>query len=193
MSMSLSAGFSGFCFVFEMGTEKGEPHLHYWVKSGKSRNTIVTSMRKHFKLPTDRANRYSMKACVESKKTQYFLYLAKGVFGKKEDEVLCVSESDVRMWTELHAQFHANAEAFRARAVPVREDWYESLAAPLRASGRTSKEDVLQAVTRFYVYESKKGFDRFLVMRTFWRVFALANAADAHSLVLEQCMASLSI
>lgn len=93
------------------------------------------------------------------------------------------------MWSELHQQFHVNAQAIadsrgtkRARGV----DWYQVFGERLKAEGKTSKDDVLEAVTHYYVYESKKGFDKFAVTRVFWAVYAVVSAADCHSALLEQ-------
>lgn len=69
----------------------------------------------------------------------------------------------------------------------MKKNFYLSFAERLRACGSVSREDVLQEVTRYYVYESAKGFDKFAVVRTFWAVYALANASDAHSDLLDQC------
>lgn len=93
------------------------------------------------------------------------------------------------MWSELHEQFHVNAQAIaasrgskRARGV----DWYQEFGERLKAEGKTSKDDVLEAVTQYYVYESKKGFDKFAVTRVFWAVYAVVSAADCHAALLEQ-------
>lgn len=187
--MSLSADVKASCFVFELGTEKGEPHMHFYFETGKSRNTIVKALKQWFYLPSDRGQRYSLKFADPAKLDKYFVYLAKGITGKKEDKVFVVFEENPRLWPEMHVKYHEVAE--QIKSPKAKEDWYLTLANELRASGSTSKEDVMQAVTRFYVYESKKGFDRFLVVRTFWRVFSLVNASDAHQCMLEQCMDSI--
>lgn len=187
----MNAALSDYVFVFELGTEVGAPHLHYWLKSAKSKATLVRLVKAAFKLPEDRGQRYSMKATDLSKVERYFVYLAKGVTGKRGDKVFCVAESAPRMWPILHDQFHNRAEPEGepgARGVRGVEAWYAEWAAKLQTEGKTSREDVMEAVTKYYVYESKKGFDRFLVTRTFWRMWSLVNAADAHTVLLQQCL-----
>ena len=65
--------------------------------------------------------------------------------------------------------------------------WYLQFAEKLVGEGKTSKDDVLEEVTKYYVYESKKGFDKFAVTRVFWAVYSMVNAADAHAELLNQC------
>lgn len=95
------------------------------------------------------------------------------------------------MWEVLHEAFHDTAEEIKDRKAGGRggvKNWYLGMAEELRATGQTSKEDVLQHVTRYYVYESGKGFDKFAVTRTFWAVWSLVCAADAHAHLLDECM-----
>lgn len=190
------AGPDSCCVVFELGTEKGAPHFHYYLKCRKSRPTVVKCLQRLFFLPTDRAQRYSMKVVVPGKLDRYFLYLAKGMTGKAQDPVEVLYDSEPRMWPLLHDQFHKNAEEPEGepgRAVPKGEAFWVEWADKLRAEGKTSKDDVLESVTCFYVYESRKGFDRFLVVRSFWRLYALVSADDAHQAMLESCKQSLSV
>lgn len=90
------------------------------------------------------------------------------------------------MWSELHDQFHVNAKAI-AHPRGAGQSFYLQFAEKLAGEGKTSKEDVLEAVTKYYVYESKKGFDKFAVTRVFWAVYSIVNAADAHAELLSQC------
>lgn len=183
------AGFQDVCFVFEMGTERGEPHLHYFIKTAKSRNTVVNVFKRVFHLPSDRGQRYSMKVADQAKLPSYFVYLAKGMHGKRGDPVVVAYEAEPRMWDALHTQYH---DVAAARASPAaKADWFAAIADELKAARLVSKDDVLQRVTRYYVYESKKGFDKFMVIRTFWRVWSLVNAADAHQSLLDSCLESL--
>lgn len=146
------------------------------------------------------AQQVSVKLADESKLDAYFLYLCKGpdsrllpdaFFNDKPSyDQWIIKDSAPRMVRTLHHQFHENAEVIRAgrsgRKGPG--EWYEKLAAECRACGSTTRDDVMQVVSRWYVYESKKGFDKFAVTRTFWAVFALVNGADCHALLLEHCM-----
>lgn len=132
------------------------------------------------------AGAFSTKKADASKLAKYFLYLAKGVNGKRGDAVHVVAESAPRMWSELHTQYHDTADTLAASRVAVSPDFYVMLRDRCVALKADSKEDVLEQVTKWYVYESKKGFDRFAVTRTFWRVYALVNGADAHAFLLEQ-------
>lgn len=100
------------------------------------------------------------------------------------------------MWKELHEQFHKNAQEIAAARRSgsgiggkrgVKRDWYESQADELKKLGKVAKDDVLEHVTKYYVYESGKGFDKFAVVRTFWAVYALANASACHTDLLDQC------
>lgn len=122
---------------------------------------------------------YSLKAAVPEKLEDYFVYLAKGVNGKHGDRVACLYEPEPRLWAEMHEQYHRVAGERRAavRAGPV--DWYHELAAKCVAERKTSKEDVLAEVVRYYVEDSKKGFSRFQLEATFGRVFSLVNGGAA--------------
>lgn len=95
-----------------------------------------------------------------------------------------------RMVKELHREFHENAEVIRAgrsgRKGP--SEWYEKLANECRAAGAITRDDVMQIVAKWYVEESKKGFDKFAVTRTFWAVFALVNGMECRALLLSQCL-----
>lgn len=94
------------------------------------------------------------------------------------------------MWPALHDRFHEVAEPDGEPGPRPKgaEAWYAEWAARLQREGKTSREDVMESVTKYYVYESRKGFDRFTVVRVFWRVWSLVNAADAHTTLLQQCM-----
>lgn len=180
-----------FAFVFEFGSDRGHPHLHFWVRTPKAHCTFIQKLKAVFNVSG--AGSFSTKKADPTKLERYFLYLAKGVNGKREDKVEVVLESAPRLWDVLHDKFHDAKEAFKvpSKKVKLSEDWYLTLANECKASGSVTKEDVLQVVTRYFVYESKKGFDRFAVSRTFWRVFSLVNGADAHAMLLETCQSDL--
>lgn len=100
------------------------------------------------------------------------------------------------MWSELHNQFHSNAQAYELRKrkrCAGGDPWYLEFAAKLKAEGKTSKEDVLECVTRWYVYESKRGFDKFAVTRVFWAVWSIVSASDAHAALLESVRDSIRV
>lgn len=180
-------------FVKEFGTVNGHMHYHYWVDTPKSKATVARYLAKTFSL-TGVANpgqHVSCKPADSAKLSSYFTYLAKGPHsehGVQPHVVLDMSKS--RMWEELHEAYHKKAEEIRAskKRKGGPGEWYQKLAEECRASGSTTKEDVMQVVTRYYVYESKKGFDKFAVTRTFWAVWSIANGADAHAELLDQCM-----
>lgn len=176
-----------FTFVFERGTENAHPHAHFYVETVKAKQTVVNNLRRFFN-DRGQAQFYSLKLADPSKLDSFFVYLAKGLYGKVEDEVKVLAEDAPRMWGALHQQYHQKAEEIKSRKkTGQKENWYLKFAEQLRGCGSTSKEDVMQAVTRFYVYESAKGFDRFAVVRTFWAVWSLVSAADAHACLLESC------
>lgn len=181
------------CFVFEYGTENAHPHLHYEFASAKSKPTLHRLLRQVFGKaefwPEGVPGQFaSCKAADEAKLPRYHLYIAKGVHGKHGDEVVVLYESAPRMWAELHESFHRAAVEVRAvRGGRSPRSWYLSLADDLKRAGKTSRQDVLEAVTRYYVYDSQKGFDKFAVTRTFWAVYSIVAAADSHAMLLEQC------
>lgn len=202
-------GFTDLVAVYEEGTENGHPHVHFFVTSAKSPATLRRLVTKYFK-KGDEGQFMSIKPALSEKLDKYFLYIAKGFDGKEGSPVevvwdthgyvrcvVCVVDLHLsvsvffvrRMWSELHEQFHVNAQALsasrgtkRARGV----EWYAEFGEKLKAQGKTSKDDVLEEVTRYYVYESKKGFDKFAVTRVFWAVYAVVSAAECHSALLEQ-------
>lgn len=150
------------------------------------------------------AQQISVKSPEESKLDSFFLYLCKGPDGRKLPDAVFEETGPGSFWKQwiildlmgrpvkhLHEKFHENAAEIRAgrssRKGPG--EWYEKLAAECRAARAITRDDVMQIVSKWYVYESKKGFDKFAVTRTFWAVFALVNGIDCHALLLEQCLA----
>lgn len=132
---------------------------------------------------------YSLKKADPTKLDDYFVYLAKGVRGKRSDDVNVVHEHPApRLWAELHERYHSVAEE---RAVARRrdgpQDFYEMLAQRCRDERKTSSRDVLAVVASYYVRDAKKGYDAFMVQRTFGRVFALVNGDECQSWLYEQC------
>lgn len=182
-----------YLFQYELGSENGQPHAHYYLEVTQSRNTIVTALKKHFKLLDDvsggpRAQKYSMKAFDETKGTEYFVYLAKGITGKHGDDIVTLLAKVDRPWQVLHEAYHAKAEEIRSarKRKTVSEDFYVTLAEKCKEKRYTSKEDVLSVVVDYYVEDSKKGFESYAVQRAFWRVFSLVNGAEAKSLLTDQ-------
>lgn len=123
---------------------------------------------------------YSLKAADPSKLDDYFVYLAKGINGKHGQRVRVLYEAEPRMWEELHEQYHRVREE---RVVALRrvgpQDFYQNLADKCKAERKTSKEDVLAEVVRYYVEDAKKGFSSFQLNATFGRVFSLVNGTVA--------------
>lgn len=138
---------------------------------------------------------YSCKVANQAKLPSYFQYLAKGPHAEHHSgPQVMVDLSKSRMWSELHEAFHKVAEEIRERkANGVSKNWYLQLAEQCREKGARTKDDVLEVVSRYYVYESKKGFDKFAVTRTFWAVYSLVHADDAHAHLLEQCKRMLEV
>lgn len=69
--------------VLEYGTDEGHPHFHYWVKTGRSKNTFLTGLKSVFAsdLPaavSPPAQWFSCKVANQAKLATYFQYLAKG-------------------------------------------------------------------------------------------------------------------
>lgn len=123
---------------------------------------------------------YSLKIADPAKLESYFVYLAKGVNGKKGQRVRVLYESEPRLWDELHEQYHRVREerASAVRAVGP-QDFYQTLADKCKAERKTSKEDVLSVVVGYYVDDAKKGFSSFQLQATFGRVFSLVNGTVA--------------
>lgn len=131
---------------------------------------------------------------------KYFLYLCKGpaseplAEGKFSDRAFMASwivfdASASRMVELQHRQFHETAAEIRASSSGASKgQWYEKLAVVCREKGASTRDDVMEVVCHYYVHESKKGFDKFAVVRTFWAVFALVNAVECNALILSQCL-----
>jgi len=94
-----------------------------------------------------------------------------------------------RMVQALHRGFHQAARDIRhVAAGGSKSQWYEKLAVDCREKGAATRDDVMEVVCKYYVCESKKGFDKFAVVRTFWAVFALVNEVECNALILSQCL-----
>lgn len=175
--------------VLEYGSAEGHPHFHYWVETSKAKNTVIAKLKGVFseagRVPPGQW--FSCKVANSVKLPEYFKYLSKGPHAVEDEEAcVLVDLSGSRLWGELHQAFHDKAREIAASRVN-KETFYEMLAGRCREKGATSKDDVLEVVTRFYVEESKKGFDKFSVTRVFWAVYALVNSAACHEALLEQC------
>lgn len=205
LQFAADQGLDSWCFVFEMGSINEEPHMHFYFRSAKSLSTLQRALKSSFSLPKQVSfalltaksihicfavmsfiavislclQSYSLKVADPSKLESYFVYLAKGVNGKRGDRV-AVWESIPRLWAELHEQYHSVAEERReAHRREGPQDFYHELAAKCVAERKTSKEDVLAEVVRHYVEDGKKGFSKFQVEATFGRVFSLVNGGAA--------------
>ena len=130
-----------------------------------------------------------MKVADPLKLDDYFVYLAKGVNGKKGNRVRVLYEAEPRLWEQMHDQYHRVREE---RAAAVRavgpQDFYQSLADKCKAERKTTKEDVLAVVVAHYVDDAKKGFSSFQLQATFGRVFSLVNGTVAREFFY-QCAA----
>lgn len=172
-------------FVYEVGEAEGK-HLHGYFKTHKTRNTIVSYLKKAFSIE-DGNTGYSLKKADPAKMQDYLKYCAKGIDGNRNCPVEVIYEDEVHLWDILHKNYHDTADQIKERISGKRgcEAWYEDLANALIAEGKTKKEDVLARVCRYYTHESKKGFEKFAVTRTFWRVYALVNGSEAQSLIYD--------
>jgi len=132
---------------------------------------------------------YSLKVADPLKLESYFVYLAKGVYGKSGDRVSVLFEAEPRLWAEMHAQYHRVAQDRRQQVSGG--DFYQQLADKCKAERKLSKQDVLAEVVRFYVEDGKKGFSKFQVEATFGRVFSLVNGQDAKGLYYQIAESSL--
>lgn len=170
-------------FVFEIGEGEGR-HLHGYFKTHKTRNTIVTYLKSAFTI-TDGNAGYSLKKADPKKMPDYLKYCAKGMDGNHGSPVECVYEHEPHMWEILHKNFHEKAAEIKSNKKNGPEKWYQDMAEELKAKNLTTKEDVLKRVTEYYIHDSKKGFDKFAVTRTFWRVYALVCGSDAQALIYD--------
>lgn len=181
-------GVTELCVVCEKGSEAENWHLHGYFKLDRSHMVVRAALRRHFRLGVGNGA-YSLKEAVPAKVDRYFKYMAKGVHGVRGSPVICLYEDSPHLWEMMHAAFHDEADERVGQSAAGRrqnmEAWYESLAKELTDQGKTSKEDVLARVCKYYCEESKKGFEKFAVTRTFWRVYALVSGADAQRLIYE--------
>jgi len=128
----------------------------------------------------------------DTKLESYFVYLAKGIDGKEGSPVRVLYSAEPRMWALMHDQFHrVAAERAAARRARPPSDFYTELADKCKAERKTTKEDVLSVVVRYYVEDGKKGFSTFQVNATFGRVFSLVNGTEAMAFFYEQASANL--
>lgn len=187
--------------VREFGTEEGHPHYHFFFETEKSSSTCRRHLISAFSRPgvPNPGQHVSIKSADPAKLPSYFVYLCKGPHGvllppPRTLSGWIIRDDGPRLIDELHEQYHKTAQEIRDRKKRkgVQGSWYENLAETCRQKRATSKEDVMQVVSHYYVYESKKGFDKFAVMRTFWAVFSLVSGGDAHELLLEQCNSMLA-
>lgn len=135
---------------------------------------------------------YSIKVADPTKLESYFVYLSKGVNGKRGNRVRVLYEAEPRLWAEMHEQYHDTREerAEQMRAVGP-QDFYAMLADRCTAARKTTKEDVLAEVVRYYVEDVKKGFSSFQLQATFGRVFSLVNGTQAREFFYETAAAQL--
>lgn len=177
--------------VMEYGTENGHCHFHYWAKTSKAKGTVINAIKAVFQSPgvDPPAQWFSCKVANAQKMSAYLRYCAKGPHAEHGvDPCVLLDLSGSRMWPELHEAFHKQAAEIAA-ARGNKETWYEVLARQVKekcGDVTPTKKDVTEVVCRYYIHESKKGFDKFAVTRTVWAVYALVNAADAESELLEQ-------
>lgn len=191
LSLATLPGVDDLWMVYEEGDAEGK-HAHGYIKTSKSRNTLVTYLKRCFKIPDGNAG-FSIKVAKGDKIPAYLKYCAKGYLGTKGSPVEVLYEATPHLWDLLHTQFHNTAEEIKAREKGKYgcEAFFVSMADMLKAQGKTSKEDVLTEVTNYYVNISKKGFEKFAVMRCFWRVYSLVSQSDAQAMIYEQCAEAL--
>lgn len=191
IQLSTLPGVEDLWMVYEEGDAEGK-HAHGFIKLKKTRNTLVSYLKRCFEIPDGNAG-FSIKAANTNKMPAYLKYCAKGYLGTKGSPVEVIYEKEVHLWDMLHDQYHNTAEEIKAREKGKYgcEAFFVSMAEMLKAQGKTSKEDVLSEVTNYYVNVSKKGFEKFAVMRCFWRVFSLVSQADAQAMIYEQCAEAL--
>lgn len=193
ISLSVSLGCHDAFVVQEFGSEMQHAHYHYYFETSKSKTTVFNKLKKVFSSPgkVAPAQQVSCKVPDQAKLGTFFRYLCKGPNGRAAESVAVVLDiSKCRMVEQLHEAFHAQAAEIRDVRTGKRSPsaWYESLAAQCVEKGAITRDDVMQVVSHYYVYDSKKGFDKFAVTRTFWAVFALVNGMECHALLLSQCM-----
>lgn len=186
--------------VAEFGTERGHYHYHYYMECTKSKATIHRQISCIFSASgVENPGQFvSCKPANPAKLGDYFRYLCKGPHGHELSGTgewfkagwIIYDQSGCRLIEELHREYHSRARKIsesRKRKVSG-VDFYQELADKCREKSFTSKEDVMTEVTRWYVYDRKKGFDKFACTRTFWAVWSLVNSSDAHSDILQQCL-----
>jgi hypothetical protein len=135
---------------------------------------------------------YSLKKADHGKLEDYFVYLAKGITGKRGDRIRVLYEPVPRLWEMLHKKYHdTREERAAARAAVGPQDFYAMLADKCKAERKTTKEDVLACVVQYYVEDAKKGFSSFQLQATFGRVFSLVNGTVARQFFYETAAAQL--
>lgn len=85
--------FKSFRAVFEEGTECGQPHFHFYLETAKSSQTVRRLFAKHWR-KGEEGQWFSLKAGDPGRLERYVKYLAKGVSGKRGDNVEVLWDSD---------------------------------------------------------------------------------------------------
>lgn len=85
-------GFKAFRAVYEEGTENGSPHYHYYLETAKSQQTIRRLFAKHWR-KGEEGQWFSLKAGDPGRLEKYQKYMAKGVTGKRGDDVIVLWDS----------------------------------------------------------------------------------------------------
>lgn len=76
--------------VQEYGTRDGHVHFHYWLKTAKSKPTVIAAIKSVFSTGAGAppAQFFSCKVANQQKLADYFKYLAKGPYSEVEDQPL---------------------------------------------------------------------------------------------------------
>lgn len=169
--------------VRELGEGGTDVHYHAYVVMNQKEKGARVAIKKQFKC-ADGQKHVSLKLADKNLLPRYFRYLCKGETSKRGDRVVVVYDSAPRMYDELHAAYHDEADTYVSEK-GGKKSVYDILADECRAKKYETKEDILRVCVNHYC-KSGKGFDTFMIRRTFYCVYAMVMGAIAEQGIFEE-------
>lgn len=169
--------------VRELGESGTDVHYHAYIVMNQKEKGARVAIKKQFRC-ADGQKHISLKAGDKKLLSRYFQYMCKGETSKRGDAVVVVYDSQGRMIDQLHSAYHDEAESY-VSAKGGKKSLYDVLADECRAKNYTSKDDILRVCVDHYC-NSGKGFDPFMIRRTFYAVYAMVLGAIGKAGIFEE-------